>query len=166
MKSFPFLICIMMLTCTSAFGQVYSMYERYEKYQKQEEKTLRYLRESAESYQRYQSYRNDASRPGNTAAERADKMYKAQYYFQKAKAQNQKFNDSYKKTRQYQREIFSPPIKKVKPNEYSEPKIPWIRNPYHPRSTYNMYQYPQGRPYKPIEPKGGLAGYKSYYDYW
>ena len=145
-KVFAFLICGMMLAWTSAFGQSNSLYQRYEKYRKQSEKTLRYYQETRTNYQKYQSYVDKARVSGNTQAQRVSNMWKAQSYYQKAQEQRQKFNESYQKTRQYQREVFSPPIKKVKPGEYSEPKIPRIRNPYQTHSTYNMYQYPQGRP--------------------
>ena len=92
-------------------------------------------------------------------------MEKAQSYYEKAQKQANQFMKAYQKANEYQRELLKPkPPKEVKPSQYERPKLPRFKNPYQTYSIYNPYQYPQGQSYERLEEKGGLAGYKSFYD--
>ena len=137
-------------------------YKKYEQLQKQREKANRYMQQSKENYQKSRYYSYEVYKPGNTAAQRSKNLEKAQSYYEK---QANQFMKAYQKANEYQRELLKPkPPKEVKPSQYERPKLPRFKNPYQTYSIYNPYQYPQGQSYERLEEKGGLAGYKSFYD--
>ena len=141
-------------------------YKKYEQLQKQREKANRYMQQSKENYQKSRYYSYEVYKPGNTAAQRSKNLEKAQSYYEKAQKQANQFMKAYQKANEYQRELLKPkPPKEVKPSQYERPKLPRFKNPYQTYSIYNPYQYPQGQSYERLEEKGGLAGYKSFYDY-
>ena len=125
-------------------------YKKYEQLQKQREKANRYMQQSKENYQKSRYYSYEVYKPGNTAAQRSKNLEKAQSYYEKAQKQANQFMKAYQKA--------------VKPSQYERPKLPRFKNPYQTYSIYNPYQYPQGQSYERLEEKGGLAGYKSFYD--